>query len=266
MTDRPAFFEPAGDGFTPNAIAGSPWGPGQLNGVAIGGLLAHSLLAAHPPQDMNIARFTLDILGRAPMAPIQAHWRPLREGRRTTVVEGRLVVEGADVARATALFVRKAEEGGPATIFAPPDPLPQEAASADLMMSLKTGLESRLLQRGAAGADQPLGRVWVRPITSIVAGFSVDPVAAAVIASDFGGGLSSGIDRAAWTSPNVDIAVHFVRPPRDEWVLVEAQTLLPGNGSALVETRLSDRFGLFGQAHQILAVAPAPRRAVEARP
>lgn len=268
MTDSPSptipFFEERDGAFIPTSIAGSPWGAGQLNGVAVGALLAHTMLQAHPPQDMNIARFTLDILGRAPMAPATASWRVLRQGRRQAVLEGRLAVDGVDVARASALFVRRADEGAPATVFAPPSPLPEEAQDAALMMPLKTGLESRILQRGAAGTDQPQGRVWVRPITSAVAGAPIDPVVAAVIASDFGGGASSGIDRTAWTSPNIDIAAHFVRPPRDAWILVEAQTLLPGNGSALVETQLSDRFGLFGQAHQILAVTPVPQRAAGA--
>lgn len=255
------FFEERDGAFVPNSIAGSPWGAGQLNGVAVGALLAHTMIEAHPPEGMNIARFTLDIIGRAPMAPTTASWRVLREGRRQAVLEGRLSARGVDVARAVAVFVRQADEGAPATVFAPPSPLPEAALDEPLMMSMKTGLESRLLQRGVAGSDQPLGRVWVRPITPVVAGAAIHPIVAAAVAGDFGGGLSSGVDRAAWLSPNIDIAIHFVRPPRDEWVLVEAQSMLAGNGAGLVETRLSDRFGLFGRAHQVLAVSPVPQRA-----
>lgn len=255
------FFEQQGEAFAPNSIAGSPWGAGQLNGVAVGALLAHTMLEAHPPHGMNIARFTLDILGRAPMAPTTASWRVLREGRRQAVLEGRLSAGGVDVARAVAVFVRQADDGAPATVFAPPSPLPEAALDAPLMMSLKTGLESHILQRGVAGSDQPLGRVWVRPITPVVAGAEIHPIIAAVVAGDFGGGLSSGVDRTAWLSPNVDVAIHFVRPPREAWVLVESQTMLTGNGAGLVDTRLSDRFGVFGRAHQVLAVSPAPQRA-----
>jgi acyl-coenzyme A thioesterase PaaI-like protein len=125
------------------------------------------------------------------------------------------------------------------------------------MLPLEMGLESRLIQRGAAGGDQPLGRVWVRHLAPVVAGGARHPVIAAVLAADFGGSLSSGVEREKWTSPNVDIAIHFLRPPRDEWVLVEARALLLGNGGALIESELSDRSGLFAHVNLTLVLAPA---------
>jgi hypothetical protein len=258
------FFETRDGLFVPTGLAGSPWGPGQLNGVAVGMLLAQTMIEAHPPEGMNIARFNFDILGRAPMAPLAARWRMVREGRRQAVLEGVLSADGVDVAKANALFVRRADEGAPATVFAPPTPQPDEVLDAPLMMPLRTGLESRLIQRGKAGSDQPLGRVWVRPLTPAITGAEIHPIIAAVAAADFAGGLSAGLDRAAWLSPNVDIALQFVRPPRDAWVLVESETLLAGNGSGLVDARLSDRHGPFGRAHQVLAVSPVPRARAEA--
>ncbi|MDB5448095.1 MAG: hypothetical protein JWQ97_3412 [Phenylobacterium sp.] len=255
------FFEPSEAGFVPSALCGSPWGPGQVNGAAVGGLMAQTLIDAHPPQGMNIARFTLDILRPPPMAPMRATWRPLRDGRRTVVLEGWLTVGETTYARASALFVRRADEGAPATVFTPPSPLPEEVGEAELMMSLRTGMEPRLLQRGSPGGEPRLGRAWIRPLTQVVAGRAPDPFVAAAMAADFGGGLSNGIDRSAWISPNIDIAIHFVRPPRDLWILSEATTLLPGNGSALTESQLSDRFGPFGRAHQILAVTAVRPRA-----
>jgi len=258
-TLRLPFFEAQDGLYVPTRLCGSPWGPAQINGVAVGVLLAQTMIEAHPPEGMNIGRFNFDILGRVPMAPLAARWRMVREGRRQAVLEGVLSADGVDVAKASALFVRRAEEGAPATVFAPPSPLPEEVADAPLMISIRTELESRLIHRGKAGSDQPLGRVWVRPLTQVIGGVAVHPIIAAVAAADFAGGLSSGIDRSRWLSPNVDISIHFVRPPRDAWVLVESETLLAGNGSGLVEARLSDRYGLFGRAHQVLAISPAPQ-------
>lgn len=250
------FFDLENGAYVPQPICRSPWRKSDQNGIAIGTLLAHTMLEAMPQEGMNIARFTLDILRPVPMAPTQAEWRSLRAGRRTQVLEGALIVDGVKVVQASALFVRHADEGAPATVFGLPVPLPEDAPN-ELMMSLKTGLESRVVQRGAAGSVQPEGRVWVRQSLPVAQGTGIHPVVTAVLAADFGGGISSGIDRAAWTSPNIDIAVHFVRPPRDEWILVEAQTLMLGNSSALVEAKMSDRFGLFGHSHQTLFITPS---------
>jgi acyl-coenzyme A thioesterase PaaI-like protein len=251
-----AFFEVAGDLFIPRPSTASPWRAGHQNGVAIGSLLAHTLLRAEPPAEMDIARFTLDILRPAPMAPVRAEWRREREGRRTHVLEGSLIIEGVEVARASALFVRRADEGIPATPFEPPTPLPEDAPH-DHQMPLSTGLESRIVQRGAAGDAPRPGRVWVRTLRRIVDGFDSHPVISAVVAADFGGNISGAFERRDWNSPNLDIAVHFFRPPRDAWILVEAEVLVLGNGSALVDSQMSDRYGAFGRSQRTLFITPA---------
>jgi acyl-coenzyme A thioesterase PaaI-like protein len=256
------FFELENGAHAPYPIARSPWREGYQNGLAIGGLLAHTLLEAELPEGMDLARFTMDILRPAPMAPTHARWRTVREGRRTGVLEGVLTIGGADVARATALFVRRSDHGAPPTPYGPPD-MPPEAAPREYMLPKGMGLESRLIGKGVPNTAQPVGRVWVRQDTPIVGGGACHPLIAAVQAADFAGSLASGIDREAWTSPNIDIAVHFLRQPRDEWVLVEATALAPGNGSTLVETQLSDRSGLFAHAHVTLVVSPSdPARKV----
>jgi hypothetical protein len=194
------FFEMRDGLYVPRGSARSPWNANHQNGVAIGSLLAHTMLEAGPPEDMNIARFTLDILRPAPMAATRAVWRPLRDGRRTHLLQGSLIVGQVEVARASALFVKRADDAPPAMVFDPPVPQPEDAPEV-YQMPLATGLESRLIQRGAAASDQPLGRVWVRPLRRVVDGAAAHPLISAVLASDFGGGVSSGAGRKTWNSP-----------------------------------------------------------------
>ncbi|MBV9511623.1 MAG: thioesterase family protein [Caulobacteraceae bacterium] len=259
MTASPSspkpFYVKGDDGaFHPNRNAGSPWLSGHQNGLALGGLFAQALMQAPPPEGMNIARFTLDILRPAPMAPTVASWTRLRDGRRTSAMTGRLVAGGVETAVASALFVRKPEDGVPGTPSPIPAILPEDAPD-EFMLPLKTGLEARLIRRGAAH-DLTTGACWVRSLSRLDADTPLHPIVAVVMACDFGVGLSSGLDRQAWSSPSLDLAIHFIRSPRDEWTLIEADTLMPGNGAALVDMRLSDRFGLFGRANLTMAVFP----------
>jgi len=251
--DSPPFFTRQPDGgFAPDWIARSPWREGVQNGLAVGGLMAHIMLEARPPEGMNIARFTMDILRPAPMATTRAVWKTLRDGRRTIVMEGVLLAgDDTEVARATALFVRRAVEGAPATRFPPPDIHPDDAPR-EYMLPRGMGLESRLIQKGTPSTPQPKGRVWVRQDAPTVADGAMHPIVCAVQAADFAGSLSSGIDREKWLSPNVDIAIHFVRPPHQEWVLVESEALLLGNGAVTVEAQLNDLDGLFAHSHVTL--------------
>jgi len=250
MTAVDPFFTPTPDGFLPTAVARDPGQPDRQAGAALAGLLARSLQAAPAAATMNIARLTIDLLHPAPFAPTQVLWRVLREGRRTTVLEASLTAGGLEAARASALFVRRAEEGAPATVFAPPFPAVEDAPQTPIEPG-PAGFETRLVTGGLeGGVERP--RAWIQPTTEVVAGEGRDPLAAAMMAASFT--LRLGEMGAASGAQPLDIAVHFVRPPRETWILVDADTLAPG-GAALAHSQLSDRSGLFAHAQQTLATS-----------
>ena len=55
---------------------------------------------------------------------------------------------------------------------------------------------------------------------------------------------------------NADLTIHLHRPPRGEWIGLDARTLLHGGGTGLAESVLHDVRGPVGRAFQTLVVQP----------
>jgi acyl-CoA thioesterase len=89
----------------------------------------------------------------------------------------------------------------------------------------------------------------------VVAGVEPSPVQRVAAVADSGSGVSAELDFAGWSFLNVDLTVHLVRPPVDEWVCLDARTQVDSGGVGLASTRLWDRRGQIGMAAQSLLVA-----------
>jgi hypothetical protein len=72
--------------------------------------------------------------------------------------------------------------------------------------------------------------------------------------ADSASGLSARLDPAAWLFPNTDLSVHLHRPPRHEWVGVQANTVIGPSGAAVATASLHDLDGAVGSSAQILTV------------
>ncbi|CAM8672507.1 thioesterase family protein [Sphingobium cupriresistens] len=248
------FYAPDGDAFVPTELAASPWERGKQNGVALGGLLTHLIEQAPAPATMSTARLTIDILSATDLAPTIGRTRIVREGRRIQMVEAELLIARRVVARATALRVRKADTP---VIAVPGDyPPPETVPASDFMGDKAFGgsMETRLIQ-GGLRVPGP-GALWVKFGHEHVRGVALSPLVRTAILGDFGGGLGSELDGETWTYANLDIAVHLVREPVGEWLLIDARTASAGQGVARSDMILADRDGPFAQAHQTLFVAP----------
>jgi hypothetical protein len=76
----------------------------------------------------------------------------------------------------------------------------------------------------------------------------------AAIAADFCNGVSSPLDPKQWSFINGDMTLNLARPPAREWILVNAETILGGDGGGVATARLADRDGYFGRASQSLII------------
>lgn len=248
------FYAPDGDAFLPTGLAASPWEQGKQNGVALGGLLTHLIEQEPAPARMGTARLTIDILSAADLAPTIGRTRTVREGRRIQMVEAELLIAGRVVARATALRVRKADTPviPVATDYPPPETVPPSDFLGDTAFG--GSMETRLVQGGLRTPGP--GTLWVKFGHEHVRGVALSPLVRTAILGDFGGGLGSEMDGETWTYANLDIAVHLVREPVGEWLLIEARTASAGLGVGRSDMILADRDGPFAQAHQTLFIAP----------
>jgi hypothetical protein len=245
MTESTGFFVREGGSYRPTGLGFSPWNKESIGGVPLAGLAVHLMEALPTPVPMQIARFTIDILGVVPMAPLEGEARIIRDGKRVQVLSAELHSGGRTWARASALRVRQEETPVSETPLAYPLP-------TDLSVIERNAFSDTV----RIGINQPgRGGRWVNFLHPVVEGMPLSAVERAAMLSDFGSGISPLFSTKEWTFANLDITVYMARPPRGDWQLIDATTESAGNGIGLATTRLGDRDGMFGHSIQTLFLA-----------
>lgn len=108
--------------FVPNEIARGGWGP-SLSGHVVGGVLAWALERAAPDPDLQPARLTVDLPRPTALQPVEIHTKVRHDRRRLRLIEATLSQEGATVAQASALFLRRGPQPD-GQIWSPPVQMP----------------------------------------------------------------------------------------------------------------------------------------------
>ena len=242
-----AFYTRQGDSYHATGLGISPWNDKAQMGVALAGLAAHCLETIPSAMAMLTTRLTVDIMGTVPPDPLTPTCRVLREGRRMQLIEATLESNGRSWVRATALRVRTTQT--PAVESPPTRPFPPEGRDPNVPRATQWA-ETILLEGGFHQAGP--GAIWVRLTSCVVAGEKLQPLEALAMTADFGSGVSPVLLVKEWTQANIDVNLHISRMPRDEWILIDATNESAGNGMGLVNSRISDRHGALGTAHQTL--------------
>jgi len=245
MTSDLSFYTHDGSMYLPTDLAVSPWNSRVQSGVALAGLTAHLLERVPSPVPMHMARLTLDILGTAPMGALLATARVIREGRRLQLLETEFLANGRPCLRATALRVRTAASPERALPLTRPFPA---GSLQDLTRRQSNWVETIPIE-GNFLMPGP-GALWARFLCPVVAGESRSPMESIAMLADFGSGVGPLVSPRDWTFANIDISLHLTRPPRGEWLLIDASGESAGNGIGLSNSRLGDRDGMIGSAHQ----------------
>ncbi|HEX7857725.1 MAG TPA: thioesterase family protein [Sphingobium sp.] len=241
MTEEHAYFTVDDRLYVPTGLGVSPWNGRSIGGVPLAGLTAH-LIGTIPPQvPMHVARLTIDIFGTVPMEPLAAKVEVLRDGRRVQLLSVELTSGGRTWVRATALRVRTEET--PAIEAPLTRDFPGEA------LAVRPGpLVDAILLNDPRRAGQDAW--WLRFLHPVVLGTRRSPLESVAMLSDFGAGISALYPTKEWTLANLDISVHLSRMPRSDWLLVDAESGTAGNGIGTALSRLGDRDGMIGTAHQ----------------
>ena len=98
------------------------------------------------------------------------------------------------------------------------------------------------------------GTVWFRLAQPVVEGEEPSPAMRAAAAADFGNGISQVLGFDDWLFINTDLTVQLHRPPRGEWVAVDARTIVQPGGVGLALSTLYDVDGPVGTGQQTLYV------------
>jgi acyl-coenzyme A thioesterase PaaI-like protein len=267
--------EGEGERFLPTEQARGPWDPSALHGGAPAALITTAFERLIDGGELRVARLGFELLRPIPQAPLTLATRVVRPGRRVRELAAELTV-GADahgeggevVCRASALCVQQIPAGVPqspaaqdadetvARRLAPPeDGTPVRFALND---SGEASFASTAMEMRWLDDPRSLGpaRVWMRLRYPLLPGEPLTPLARLAATSDFGNGVSAALPFERFLFINADLTIHLQRPPRGEWIGLDARTLLPAGGTGLAESVLHDEHGPVGRAFQTLVVQP----------
>jgi hypothetical protein len=256
-----ALYEPDGDGrFQATALTRGPWNPGHQHAGPPAALLAREVESASAIVGGQTVRLSYDILAPVPVAQVHVAARVLRPGRRVEQIEATLSADGSPCMRVTAWRMRVEETPQIAT----PEPPPPPPSSGRMGafdgwpgiddVAYKDALEWSWLS-GAFSEPGP-AVVWSRLKYPLVAGEDVQPLHRLLVMADAASGVSAMLDWHRWLFVNIDLGIHLERPPRGEWMAMDAQTRIGDMGAGLCTSVLSDGLGRVGVTTQSLLVTP----------
>ncbi|MEO1056827.1 MAG: acyl-CoA thioesterase domain-containing protein [Actinomycetota bacterium] len=258
MTDP--YFRSTAGGLAPLAHARAPWGDDMLHGRLLGAIAARALEGAFGEPGRRAARLTVDLFRPAPMAPVVASVRTLRQGRRITVGEANLECDGHEVVRATAVFLAESENP-PGNIWRPereswPDPddvdAPPDGGSPG-----QTAWWFRPVS-GGFGVDDDggqRGRVWSNETAELVEGEPLTPFVRAALSGDIACPLANNSDQGLHYI-NADYTMMIARYPVGEWVGIEVDQQLHSDGISMGSSTLVDQLGPFATSGGVSLARP----------
>ena len=255
-----AVFLPDGPRLVATQLARGPWDPDAQHGGAPAALLARAFERLVSADGLLFARITYEFLRPVPLAALEVRAEVVRSGRRVVLLEGSIVDdEGAELVRARALRVRRAESDLPAVALpAKGHTGPDAATLSDFVerarrpMFTTDAMEIRFTsghfaQQGPAGA-------WFRLRVPLVAGEATSPLQRLAATADFGNGISSIVSWEDHLFINPDLTLYVEREPAGEWIHLDAETRIAPDGVGMASGALHDEQGPVGHATQALVV------------
>jgi Thioesterase-like superfamily len=273
MTSESVFIaegEPADAGagrYVPTELARGPWDPHALHGGAPAALITSAFERLEPGAELRIGRLGFEFLRPIPMAPLSLRTSIVRPGRRVQELAGELYahVEESErpllVCRASALRVQPVPGGlPPAPAVEEDDALPPPDQATPHTFGLDstehTSFAASAMEMRWFGDPWQLGpgRVWQRLRVPLLPGQEPTPLVRLAASADFGNGVSASLPFDEFLFINADLGVHLHRPPRGEWIGLDARTMIDPGGCGLSESVLHDEDGPLGRAFQTLVV------------
>lgn len=243
-----AYFDRSGDSYHPRDIARGGWGP-LVSGHVIGGLLAGAVEQFAGDSDLLPARLTVDLPKPCALAPIDVQTREIRSGKRLRLAEAVLTQNGAVVAQASGLFLRKTEQPT-GKIWSPHTempPLPTDVRPNSKSLFVRTYGWGASIQNpdddwpDSGGAKY----TWLRLTLPLLDDEPLTPFVRAAMAADVTASLVN------WSSEglkfiNADFTLTLSRLPEGHMIGLASQTHSTHTGIATGAATMFDEQGEIG--------------------
>jgi len=257
-----AYVETAEGVFLASPLTRGPWHPDHQHAGPPSALICRAVERAAAADGFgHLGRLTVNLLRPAPIGACRVEAAHDYVGRTAGHYSGRLIAQGKEIARFTALAQR--EEAVPIPEGTPGHPPPQApkpwrqspAATMAVISTHAFGYAELVENRVAEGTMfRGPSAVWFRMAHPLVAGETPSPYQRVAVAADSGNGISASLGFDRFMFVNCDLTINLFRRPVGEWICLEARSLFGGNGCGLAESALFDEEGVIGQATQSLAV------------
>jgi hypothetical protein len=256
-----ALYLPTDDGFVATALTIGPWDPGLQHAGPPAALLLREAERAGAIDGGQTVRMAYDIFAPVPVGPVRVRSSVVRPGRRIELVEA--VLDAGDerpLMRLSAwrMRVRADAPGGesdvPVAIAGPYDSRAETAEFFTEEVAYHRALDWRFAS-GSFNSPGPAA-AWTRAACDLVQGEEITPLQHLLVMNDAASGISTELDWTTATFANIDLNVALHRPPRGEWLGMDARTTLGGTGMAQCFADLYDVSGRIGRSTQSLFVEP----------
>lgn len=258
-----SLFELSGTQFVATDHARGPWDPRHCHGGPVAALLARAVEQVDGNNDAwQIARLTIELTRPVPvLRPLALTSHIERPGKRVSLVNAMLRDGDVEVARVTALRIRRQAIALPDDANLaddPPMPPPTSGRhersgwAAEQVAFHKDACE-HLFVEGSWAIPGPVA-VWIRLLVPVVPGEAPSGVQRVVAAADFGNGVSGALPYQRFIYINPDLTVHLLRPPVGEWIGMRTASHYGTDGAGLAESALYDSTGRLGRSVQSLFV------------
>lgn len=251
--------------YVPTPFSYGPWGPNAVHGGPPAGLLAYAILKHVADPEMQLTRLTVDLTRSVPQKPLTTTVETIRQGRRLVSVLARLLADGQEVSRASALLLRRSDAVVGEDIY-PPPPGPEgyeitQGVSRRTGLTIATqdrqqhpahyGFHTTVESRWLTGPEDPAPKLWVRIPMPFIEGEETTPVTRAAALADFGNALGNLAGAGKELSYiNADINLNLFREPVGEWLCMRVDHRDEAAGVGLVESIWYDQRGRYSRVTQ----------------
>ena len=243
------------------ALTRGPWDERHQHAGPPIAMACRAIEAAAREQGLgHIGRLTANLLRPLPIARLDVEVATDYAGRNAAHFSARLLHEGKELARFTALAQRETELPLPDALDGHPLPMAPKAPADSPVHRMpfkrdSIGYPDLVETRVAEGRmfNGPAA-VWFRLLRPLVEGETPSGYQRVAVAADSGNGISAVLDLARYSFVNSDLTINLLRCPQGEAICIDARTQLAPNGCGLVDTRIFDEAGLIGHTTQSLAV------------
>jgi acyl-CoA thioesterase len=249
VTEQRAFLEEIDRSFAPGDQARGPWGEDSLHGRILAGLFAREFERAYGAADFQFSRLTVDLFRMPRMQPLSVQVEAIREGRRIRAVAGSIQSGGVEIARATAILLRRSETT-PGKVWKPAPwdaPLPDEIEPPPRRGEGWVPAWEMRSFSGPAFGGSGQKRAWLRDTRELVAGEPLSPFVRVALAADIASPMANSGD-AGLEYVNADITLYLHRLPVGEWLGWEVATHQNESGVAVGGCTIYDEQGAVGSS------------------